>query len=594
MTENENASNGSANVPKLVALPDEVLTTILSYLDPVSLTKTLQVNQQFFRVGTENLLWRDLVLKTFRFWDDEDFIEDRQLNPAVQRWKDLFTIRKRKINETVRCIRRMVDGPTGRLRLAQRVQSMGYGVKDVLLDMYHNAPPETLLAQRYWVYSMLGCINRSFALQRLQLIKFREDRKNPTEEALAALDMFVLGADANGDIGDTFSRLDEMVAAVRAAHPEIKSKTPRERACIIAEFLRQKNWIGISEGAEYYSIENQFLGIALRSSSRNSLPLISCVIYCYVCRAFDLRAQPCSFPNHVHAVVQPLLDPNSGLPQTDLDGRHLPADFVLNTTTPDSVADLLGNSQQTPTETPSDLTHLYIDPFHSSEPVPIATLNQQLTFTVPSMQRAQRAAFLVPAAPRGLLIRTAHNIIRSIREAAIREHTLRATGGHIGFGFDLRDADGNRITIDLHAAAYAALYTHVLFATSAHNVTDNIEDLQAYFVHHFPEDIPNYMEYIKPFTRGFTRGFDNEDGVDELVSELLNQDDQLPVPKLREDVEGSEPIKFKVGTVFKHRRQGYTAVIYGWDSTCKMDERWIRGNNVDRLPNGRGQPFYNA
>lgn len=61
-----------------------------------------------------------------------------------------------------------------------------------------------------------------------------------------------------------------------------------------------------------------------------------------------------------------------------------------------------------------------------------------------------------------------------------------------------------------------------------------------------------------------------------------------------ESGDGDEGVKFTVGTVFRHRRQGYTAVVYGWDGKCEMEERWILGNGVDRLGGGRGQPFYNA
>ena len=35
-------------------------------------------------------------------------------------------------------------------------------------------------------------------------------------------------------------------------------------------------------------------------------------------------------------------------------------------------------------------------------------------------------------------------------------------------------------------------------------------------------------------------------------------------------------------------------MIYGWDLTCKMNDLWIARMGVDRLPNGRNQPFYNV
>ena len=35
-------------------------------------------------------------------------------------------------------------------------------------------------------------------------------------------------------------------------------------------------------------------------------------------------------------------------------------------------------------------------------------------------------------------------------------------------------------------------------------------------------------------------------------------------------------------------------MIYGWDLTCKMNDMWIARMGVDRLLNGRNQPFYNV
>lgn len=44
-----------------------------------------------------------------------------------------------------------------------------------------------------------------------------------------------------------------------------------------------------------------------------------------------------------------------------------------------------------------------------------------------------------------------------------------------------------------------------------------------------------------------------------------------------------------------HRiRYGYTGAIIGWDPQCHMGEGWIRSMNVDGLPRGRQQPFYNV
>ncbi|GFN90268.1 F-box protein 21 [Plakobranchus ocellatus] len=53
-------------------------------------------------------------------------------------------------------------------------------------------------------------------------------------------------------------------------------------------------------------------------------------------------------------------------------------------------------------------------------------------------------------------------------------------------------------------------------------------------------------------------------------------------------------VKHAVGLIMQHRKYSYRCVISGWDSTCQAPERWIRQMGVDRLPNGRHQPFYHV
>ena len=75
--------------------------------------------------------------------------------------------------------------------------------------------------------------------------------------------------------------------------------------------------------------------------------------------------------------------------------------------------------------------------------------------------------------------------------------------------------------------------------------------------------------------------------------------DSTPRPAKRRKADNGEEnensiVKYRVGQVFRHRRRQYLAVIYGWDPYCKMQEEWIAMNQVDRLSQGRSQPFYNV
>jgi hemimethylated DNA binding protein len=54
--------------------------------------------------------------------------------------------------------------------------------------------------------------------------------------------------------------------------------------------------------------------------------------------------------------------------------------------------------------------------------------------------------------------------------------------------------------------------------------------------------------------------------------------------------------KYRVGTVFRHKRYNYCGAIFGWTNTCKPPdgEECISQMRVDKLPKGRNQPFYHV
>lgn len=590
MTQIRRTSSVSRPLPRLDCLPDEVIQAVLQQLDALSLSTISSVSRHFHAVANEQIIWKGLVLRDFTFWDDKDELSKKKRDISFRDWKGLYAVRHTANVATRHAIQQMIDDPIGRLAKAHDVLDHGYGIKDVLLQLNKDAfKTDCALAQRYWSQMALGCLNRSVALEQWTRVRYRSDASNPTETALACLDMFVLGPNGEGDINDTFRRLNQMVDAVRAANPELDEQTPRQKAIVIAEFLRANKWVGVDEDRDYYSIENQFLGLALRSPHRNSLPLITCVIYSYVCRAFNLRAQPCSFPMHVHAVVQPPLPSSPNDPQLDLDNRPLPLNYSS-----EPLADL-----EPGTGPLSDLTHLYVDPFNNATPTSLSRMQSQLQFIAPNATRAQKASYLLPASPRSLLIRSAHNIVRSVQSIPFdTAHRQRAA----------TSTNGDSIDISIYDAAYAALFALVMFPSSPQGLASSLSDLRQHYAHHFIEDLRNYTNHILPLTSGLG-AFGGDRGVTDPLVNLIRNEDITPKKfKRRSDIRPSslgeygetaarqtgEEVRYHVGTVFRHHRQGYTAVIYGWDSKCEMEERWILGNSVDRLPKGRGQPFYNA
>lgn len=59
--------------------------------------------------------------------------------------------------------------------------------------------------------------------------------------------------------------------------------------------------------------------------------------------------------------------------------------------------------------------------------------------------------------------------------------------------------------------------------------------------------------------------------------------------------EDTDTVLHTVGTLFKHRRYGYRAVVVSWDRVCSASPSWIQQMGVDQLEGGgRTQPFYHA
>lgn len=264
---------------------------------------------------------------------------------------------------------------------------------------------------------------------------------------------------------------------------------------------------------------------------------------------------------HIHAVVQP---PSTD-PPLDLDNKPLPTDHPTLTAATDTEPE------------PTSLTHLYMDPFNTDASIPLSTLRSQLHFVVPTASSAAQTSYLNPASPHSLLIRTSHNIIRSVTTHTFPPPTH---------------------PISIYSAAYAALFAFVIFPTTAEGLASSLADLRQHFAHHFSHDLWNYQQYILPLTAGLG-AFGGDRGIQDPLVKMIREEDTTPkTPKHRPNqaslARDEQVPTYRVGQVFKHKRQGYIAVIYGWDTACKMEERWIVGNGVDRLPQGRRQPFYNS
>ena len=327
--------------------------------------------------------------------------------------------------------------------------------------------------------------------------------------------------------------LDFYVTCLRQDYPGVDDSSPRDKATLVARYLKAKGWTGMRGDRDYHNVEHSFIGVALYGEGHNSLPLITVAIYCYVVRALGLRAAPCSFPLHVHALIRPPLG-------SDLDGHPLPADA----------------------EDPA----MYMDPFRSDEEVSINSLKGQIRIFSHQFSNAEVESFLLESNARDITIRCARNIFNS-------QQSVQPP---------LED-------VDKYNAIYGAAWASVLVPkrTGIQNPEELTLLMQAFFEdstfdvgliqqHVLPlcEDLHEYNMYMK------------ECGA-------IRRRDEMP--KRGRDRSGKNAVvKHKVGQVFRHKRYNYNAAITGWDPECSSGESWIRQMGVDRLPRGRDQPFYHV
>lgn len=297
--------------------------------------------------------------------------------------------------------------------------------------------------------------------------------------------------------------------------------------------------IGITSDRHYHDIEHNFLGLALSRDQHNSLPLISVLIYCFVANKLGLRARLCNYPFHVIAVMLP----PHGL---DFEGSTISADL--------------------------EIAPMYLDPWQSEEEVSVDKLRSQL-IRLREVDPPYEP-YLQPCGDSEVVLRSAKNILNSLQEAR----------------------DNPSVAVDQTKAQYAALWAWLLVMSSPQRGGGIAEHLHNGFpaiidacISIFPHDASLLKKYLFPYT-GHRR--------DHLhytanVESLCQEDRQPKVPKRRAG-RALGKLKYRIGQVFEHRRYGYKAVIVGWDPECAQHEQWIQMMQVDRLPGGRDQCFYNV
>ncbi|EFY94189.2 F-box domain-containing protein [Metarhizium robertsii ARSEF 23] len=333
-----------------------------------------------YRLANDGLLWRYHCRSTFRYWrPDHSFGEKLQATVASVDWKYLFLLRTRSNHIVSQLLDGIVETKVGRFKKIEKICRLGYDAKDFLLVQCHIHESASDVLARSNV--ILDNIHRSIALEEWSRLGLDRDSLSAQvaaqrlERALSAFDMFVLH-DQTGDLDDISQMLDDIIARFRVSCTDLSELTTRETALALNRWVRANNLTGLRRPEQNYrNLRNCLIGQALRHEEHESIPLISSAIFCSLAARLGLNAQCCALHSHVYAIVFA----QSGY---TLDG---------------DVADSYHEQPE----------RMYLDPYGLDNEVPASDLQDLLAHYA---WQTSTDAFLAPAPPQTMVLRTAQNI----------------------------------------------------------------------------------------------------------------------------------------------------------------------------------------
>ncbi|KAF7542818.1 hypothetical protein G7Z17_g11247 [Cylindrodendrum hubeiense] len=555
-------------------VPDEIIHHLLYYVSPEDNLASFQLlSHRLNRLADEPLLWKYYCQRTFRFWNPEHGFHRRLKQRASEvDWKRLFILRNTRNARVSHLLDDILATKVGRLMKFEQICRLGYDAKDFLLDQCHTEESvEDVLARRN---SILDSIHRSLAIeewhkmQPLNTAPARHFSNSSLERALGAFDLFVLH-DQPGDLDDIARMLDEKASEFRGSRPDVNDMTTRQKALALNRWLRANNLTGLrNQERSYRNLRNCLIGQALRHEDHDSIPIISSAIFCCIAERLGLQAQCCSFPTHVHTIV-----------------------FADHGKTLDGI---FSTEEGTPREM------MYLDPYGSDDEIPMAALQTMLS---QFGWQASTDAFLAPVPPISVAMRTARNI--------------RATSARVIESRDQVDPELTQLmsgngSMNMDAAFYSALWAGLLMTpVNVFAWDESLEPFLRRFAKSWHEDAWLVEKYLVPlydqfaplrdrFARHGPQGWDDPREILGLVREL---DDVTP-PVFRRDREGMQPVPYKIGQVFRHRRYQWIGVINGWTDqgtrrlpmphTVAIDETLDDSSDTElpSLVRPRNQTFY--
>ena len=336
------------------------------------------------------------------------------------------------------------------------------------------------------------------------------------------------------------TRLDDIARQICSDIPDFMDQSSRQKAIALAQFMRQQDLTGISSNSDYYNLQNNFIGIALQNKHHPSLPLVSVAIYCCVAQRLHIDAQPCGFPFHVLAIINPL-------PGRTLDGRS-------------NVADIASEP-------------MYMDPFRSHQEVYVKDLRAQLQGI--GIPQSKFAELLGASSTAEIVLRSAKNIINSIQ--SVRHNRTTSSS--------FADVDGA-----FYAAVWAILLVPERNANTAGIQRANcLSQITELIEKYFLTDTWLIEKYLLPLTEGLAQHEQLRSAI-----RVIRTTDHMPKTRKVRSSDSLRNVHYIVGHIFHHKRYHYKAVITGWDAECAATDGWMAHMGVHELPRGKYQGFYHV
>ncbi|KAF8424105.1 hypothetical protein EV426DRAFT_103045 [Tirmania nivea] len=596
------SSNNEPIMPPVLHLPDELLQTIFTFVHDPDIFSVTLVCRRFYHLSSLPISWRDRCAQ-FTFWEPHHSYQRKlnHSNPSEVQWKKLFVRRYKSNKQISELLNEIITHSTDRIIRFEKIARQGYDAKDCLRRMLECGEDcEDVLARRYYASEALAFIHRRRAIEIWKKISDGVDI--PLEEALGAYDLFIIRG-ANRDVEAITRSLDRLAMEFRNQHLGWEELTPRELASAVIMFMRSVGFTGASY-ENYHALRNSFIGICV-DSNRATLPLTTVAIFCALGTRLGMDVRPCGFTYHVVAIVTEPVQQNDPLPlpltqrqsfwdpfKTHLEIKPGELDYQLRST-----MGILASNFPTPTNAATNTTSS-----SALSPGPHGHAHF-LHYLNPS-----------PSNTRELIVRVARNILESVRLTGMQPTPTYTTPG---------SWDQPQLQPERHAALYAALTASVICGPPAS--TRLLEHMCTLMQRDFACDVGFFEEDMSRLI--------SEDDVMLLhnICNAVRREDETPKRAMRRYHCTSSPVpsppsssslfllntspsspsslsppsestespqqpdpRYHIGTLFRHRRYHYEAVITGWTRSCSTNENWIRSMDVDRLKRGRHQPFYNV